>query len=87
MMKYTSATNVHTSNERNDVATRFFAFNVKSVAAMIEIREESFISIINCDASGGNTRLNACGKIICVIAFVWDIPSERAASICPFGTP
>ena len=72
--------------EANDVATRFFAFSVKSVAAIIDTSDESFISIINCDASGGNTRLNACGKIICVIAFVCVIPSERAASICPFGT-
>ena len=29
---------------------------------------------------------NACGTTTLTIARPWDMPSERAASICPFGT-
>ena len=44
------------------------------------------MSRISSFVSGGRMIRNACGMTIEIIARPCDMPSERAASICPFGT-
>ena len=43
--------------------------------------EESLVSRISSLVSGGRMIRNACGTTTEIIARVWDMPSERAASI------
>jgi hypothetical protein len=44
------------------------------------------VSRISSFVSGGRMIRNACGMTIETIARGCDMPSERAASICPLGT-
>nr|BFE89043.1 hypothetical protein GCM10020093_116440 [Planobispora longispora] len=48
--------------------------------------DESLSRDTNWLVVGGITMRTACGMMIVVIDLPYDMPSERAASICPFGT-
>ena len=51
--------------------------------------KNSDVSLINRTSSlvrGGMMMRNACGRMIVNIVRVCDMPSERAASVWPFGT-
>ncbi|MCY1466498.1 hypothetical protein D9M71_848250 [compost metagenome] len=53
--------------------------------AITETSEVSLTRLMNCPASGGNTRLNACGRITWRMDCPPVRPRERAASFWPFA--
>src|SRR5918999_3964178 len=59
---------------------------VGSVTPSRYTSDESLVRMISSLVSGGRMIRKACGITIEIIARPCDIPSERAASICPFGT-
>ena len=57
-----------------------------STSAITPTSEVSFISAMKSFSIGGITFRIACGTITWRIACAWLMPSERAASIWPYGT-
>ena len=54
---------------------------------MAESSDEFLSRLMASLTSGGSTRVNACGKMMCRMVCAGLRPSEREASVCPFGRP
>ncbi|MNN87386.1 hypothetical protein D3C81_2049380 [compost metagenome] len=61
--RYRPATQNQISKVENEVVIASRPLLVSSVMAITETSEVSLTRLMNCPASGGSTRLKACGRI------------------------
>src|SRR3990172_9632083 len=86
MAKYRSATMRPSSKNLSVEAASMLYVLVSSTIAMTETRDESLKSEIKSLVTPGRAILKAWGRMTLLTAMRLVMPSERAASIWPFGT-